>query len=1225
VDVELLLAALSLVTDCLHWDFTSFGGKIASAPSGAAPAAQGGNTVAVRARISPGKAWRALLADAPAYTLLSALTALYEPLRCLALCADGSRAQAVPAALRLCLAHVAACVGEATGEGDDLQRVGGFALTVLRFLSERILGRALWGDSEALGKALADPALAAAAAAGGVRLADRDALATAMDGEVTDVCQAMATVIRNFKAKTLLLASARASAAGGSGAGSDAMLRCLETASQCATGAIGRIFEAVRQVGAMSASVPPDRRASLVAQLEDYLEGRYDEATSSVDAALEVWTAVIAQSNALAEASLLRASSGSGAISAASSSEAEEDAALAAITPLLSAHAARIYEGLVNARVAMAGALVRGQVNDDSEFDDGSRFADHMETAAALARMGASAGTLSFLAQRIAATTEQLQRASVGPQAFSEQGELEAAGHSEELWWLVSYAGYALADEAAGEEPTVPLRLNALSKEHFHQQQHQQQQQVVPVLQRAMADPVVQLPYLVLQAMGAAMERTLANHIIGPATAGQAVLRSFPARTAVAAASPLLLSKMLWFAARWSRTYVLPDMSAYRSTSLSLTLTACYGAGGAVDGTDGLDSSAPRFFSPVTGLAVFGTAPTLVGGRGVLEYLLQCSVLCLLLLGPSEHEVGKQAFWTLRSLANREQGARALVASASFAALAEGAVVALSDPCMRRELDAGCLDAASLFAGQAGQACISGGLLAVLSQSLVTAAAAAGCNTAAAVAANTIPVFLYDIAGSWARLLPLLALLPVDLQSILLKALLSLAHLAGGESAPAAEDEDGVPVSTVVPVLAKSFVDRLAGTFAAALRATDSPQAAAAAASAGDTSVPKELDRLLVLHGALVSANHRLPESWHFSATIPALQACPGIIDLYMSPSLSAGGGVAMELARRAMSFVVEFLDVDLTSLSTNDALHVYKACTEVFQAYAKHHAVVFRSNSLRNNTKAADEENESYESLLSLLHILQAIIDKEDLDFSGVAASAAAAAAAASGSNLTDQSHEGQLIHAVTTAVTIGLQFLLPLLTAELLSYPKLASAFTAVLCQLCSNHPQQLAYLSPALFGSFFSSLRWAAEAADPSLSRQALGAIQAVAAHHAICRNKSFSGSPGLQPQLVHIPDCFQRLLVTIFSITVGPTQPHTDILQPAATAVLSIMAADPDGFQATVKSLLASQPNPELASRLAAEFDLLTSDVQVDSSKRARLLFMPKFETFVQRVRAFTSIR
>ena len=78
--------------------------------------------------------------------------------------------------------------------------------------------------------------------------------------------------------------------------------------------------------------------------------------------------------------------------------------------------------------------------------------------------------------------------------------------------------------------------------------------------------------------------------------------------------------QVLWFLARWARTYALPDSGLYESHPLSKALVACYGSDPAelhAALSEGLGRPTPL------GLAVLPTSPGMVGGRAVLDFVVQ--------------------------------------------------------------------------------------------------------------------------------------------------------------------------------------------------------------------------------------------------------------------------------------------------------------------------------------------------------------------------------------------------------------------------------------------------------------------------------------------------------------------------------------------------------------------------------------------------------------------------
>jgi hypothetical protein len=162
-----------------------------------------------------------------------------------------------------------------------------------------------------------------------------------------------------------------------------------------------------------------------------------------------------------------------------------------------------------------------------------------MEFVACIGRLN-PAPALTVVCELLSQCIERFLQLSALP-AISES---QAATVNEELYWLVSFAGYLIANKSSGEVPSIPSSLNALSCDvavgtGFGKGRG--------ATLGAVADPLIVLPSMVFRIMDAA----ITSHVV----------------------SPLTMSQLLWFVDRWVATYVMPDLACYTDSPLSMTMT----------------------------------------------------------------------------------------------------------------------------------------------------------------------------------------------------------------------------------------------------------------------------------------------------------------------------------------------------------------------------------------------------------------------------------------------------------------------------------------------------------------------------------------------------------------------------------------------------------------------------------------------------------------------------
>jgi hypothetical protein len=253
------------------------------------------------------------------------------------------------------------------------------------------------------------------------------------------------------------------------------------------------------------------------------------------------------------------------------------------------------YERIVTARLHIATASVLCELDDDDPFEDESALIEHLDAVSVIGRCE-PAGSLRFLASALQAARARLSdgsaaiatsaAASVAPAPIDLPAT--AASTAEECWWLLAFSGHLLADEAKGESPTVPEALRLLS--HAASKHVPSTESSKEAL--ASTDPVIRAS---TEALLLCQQQSRGHE------------------------SPLLAAQVLWFLARWARTYALPDSSLYTSRPLSKALAACYGS----DPDETLAALAGGLGQPSPlGLVVLPTQPGLLG-RAVLDFVVQ--------------------------------------------------------------------------------------------------------------------------------------------------------------------------------------------------------------------------------------------------------------------------------------------------------------------------------------------------------------------------------------------------------------------------------------------------------------------------------------------------------------------------------------------------------------------------------------------------------------------------
>lgn len=413
----------------------------------------------------------------------------------------------------------------------------------------------------------------------------------------------------------------------------DGAARCMRVMAQVN----GPAAAAVQRLQAADASA-----AQSVACLVADAEAAAEQLLESSDTALSGASAVLEQ---LSEPGM--------PLSGAASTQAAP--AVVQLAKLLQQAAGGAFERLLQARLVRAMLAVEAGLEDDETHEDPTVLQEHALAMASLARAAprhslpllyASVQAAVAAASQGAASQGPALATSAVPAAGAVKGEAVGtiAAQFERLWWLITYAGYILADAAEGETPLVPPQLNALS---------------VAISQAATggagsgsrggamaltSDPCVMLPLLLLRYTAEEAQRSLRSGEGG-----------------AMASSPLLCSRLLWFAARWAPTYLMPPADAYREMRLSHTLTRAFVAtGSTLAGTS--DAAAAGGLDPSLAALIAH------GGESVVDSLLS-STVSMLVAWMGEEELSMAAVSVLAALIAAPAAAAQVVACTQWAHL----------------------------------------------------------------------------------------------------------------------------------------------------------------------------------------------------------------------------------------------------------------------------------------------------------------------------------------------------------------------------------------------------------------------------------------------------------------------------------------------------------------------------------------------------------------------------
>lgn len=299
------------------------------------------------------------------------------------------------------------------------------------------------------------------------------------------------------------------------------------------------------------------------------------------------------------------------------------------------------------------------------------------------------------------------------------------------------------------------------------------------------------------------------------------------------------------------------------------------------------------------------------------------------------------------------------------------------------------------------------------------------------------------------------------------------------------------------------------------------------------------------------------------------------------------------------LKFVVDWVNGQIAYLEVKDTATVVNFCLQLLQLYSSHNigkiSVSF-SSSLISEVNA-----DKYKDLRALLQLLEHLCSKDLVDFS-------------SDSDVAEKTDISQVIY-------LGLSIITPLISLELLKYPKLCHDYYTLLSHLLEVYPEKIAQANADMFAHLVGTLEFGLHNQDVDIVNMCLDALNALASYqykeraagreglvsHATGKSQGDVLSPFVQLLL-------QWLLFEDYS---------SDLVSSAADALLPLILCEQGLYQRLGHELIEKQATPDLKSRLANALHALTSSNQLstDLDRGNYKKFRKNLYNFLIEVRGF----
>lgn len=282
------------------------------------------------------------------------------------------------------------------------------------------------------------------------------------------------------------------------------------------------------------------------------------------------------------------------------------------------------------------------------------------------------------------------------------------------------------------------------------------------------------------------------------------------------------------------------------------------------------------------------------------------------------------------------------------------------------------------------------------------------------------------------------------------------------------------------------------------------------------------------------------------------------------------------------LKFVVDLVDGQISYLESQETAVVVDFCMRLLQLYSSHN--IGKISLSLSSSLLSEAKTEQYKDLRALLQLLSSLCSKDLVDFSSDSVETP-------GTNISE-------------VVYFGLHIVTPLISLELLKYPKLCHDYFSLLSHLLEVYPETVAQLNNEAFGHVLGTLDFGLRHQDTEVVNMCLSALKALACYH---YKETGAGKTGLGSHASGVEDSsgntqegiLSRFLQLLMQLLLFEDY-SPDLVGPAADALFPLILCEQVLYQKLANELIERQTNPTLRSRMASALQSLTSANQLSST-------------------------
>eukprot|EP01080_Neovahlkampfia_damariscottae_P003869 gene3869-7083_t len=282
--------------------------------------------------------------------------------------------------------------------------------------------------------------------------------------------------------------------------------------------------------------------------------------------------------------------------------------------------------------------------------------------------------------------------------------------------------------------------------------------------------------------------------------------------------------------------------------------------------------------------------------------------------------------------------------------------------------------------------------------------------------------------------------------------------------------------------------------------------------------------------------------------------------------------------------FFKDCAEFQMFHLNMEQSYYLYNGCIGVMKSFLK-----YNKGRITSIKYKEDAEDESYEDLLIQINILISLIQK-DFFYSG---------------------HD-EFDKNLPMVILGGVEILLPLITFDLLQFPKLCSQYFILINSMFESYSEELKSLSIDLFKQIMQSLDFGVKHHDKEIVKYSFDTIYNIL-------DFQISSKEGFTNQLFFKELC-AHFLKTIIFISFYERIPN-EAIENVSFCLFGLIVYDSSQYHNVIKSIIDEMNETQIKERLVLGFQILEENMNLKWDMSCKAQFTKNFRKFLSFVRAF----